>query len=124
MDKATWLNLGQQRHLRPGQLPGNHSGEPDLVPFPERRSHQVHGGGKASDPTPFGDGNWHHVCIVYFKNNGKQDLRIYADGEKLVEANGKDDKGTLTLPYYIGCNLRLTNGEWAPENMFTGWMDD
>lgn len=79
---------------------------------------------KASDPTTFDDGSWHHVCIVYFKNNGKQDLRIYADGEKLVEANGKDDKGTLTLPYYIGCNLRLTNGEWAPENMFTGWMDD
>lgn len=78
----------------------------------------------SASATTFDDGNWHHVCIVYFKNNGKQDLRIYADGEKLVEANGKDDKGTLTLPYYIGCNLRLTNGEWAPENMFTGWMDD
>lgn len=78
-----------------------------------------------SGAVAFDDGSWHHVCIVYAKDsNGKRDLAIYADGQKLVEANDKDEKETLSLPYFIGCNLRLTSGAWAPENMFTGWMDD
>ena len=29
-----------------------------------------------------------------------------------------------TLPMFIGCNLRFTNGAWAPENINVGQMDD
>lgn len=27
-------------------------------------------------------------------------------------------------PYYIGCNYRFTNGEFAPENFLNGYLDD
>ena len=57
-------------------------------------------------------------------NNSKRDLSIYANGVEIVNSNGKDEKPTASLPYFIGCNLRFTSGAWAPENMFTGFMDD
>lgn len=72
----------------------------------------------------FDNGEWHHICIVYSLNNSKRNLSIYANGVEIVNSNGKDEKPTASLPYFIGCNLRFTSGAWAPENMFTGFMDD
>lgn len=80
-----------------------------------------------SDPR-FDDGQWHHITIVYARTaqDGayKNSVSIYLDGESLGNPAVGDDKNTPTVPFFIGCNLRLTNGAWAPENMFTGQMDD
>ena len=56
-------------------------------------------------------------------NDSKRSLAVYLDGKKLGSAlsAGKDTK---TIPYFIGCNVRLTSGAWAPENIFMGEMDD
>jgi PKD repeat protein len=78
----------------------------------------------AANKVTFDNGEWHHICIVYSLNNSKRNLSIYANGVEIVNSNGKDEKPTASLPYFIGCNLRFTSGAWAPENMFTGFMDD
>lgn len=76
----------------------------------------------------FDDGQWHHIGVVYEKiDNGgtyQRKLTIYLDGEVVGSPVTAADKDTETVPYFIGCNLRLTSGAWAPENMYTGLMDD
>lgn len=72
----------------------------------------------------FDDGSWHNITIVYSRTSTPQrKLEIYLDGVSMGSKLA-DDKDTKTLPYFIGCNLRLTNNAWAPENIFTGNLDD
>lgn len=80
-----------------------------------------------SDPR-FDDGQWHHLAITYGRVSSggtvKRELKIYIDGSAVGKTVSAADKDTFTTPYCIGCNLRLTNNALAPENMFTGLMDD
>lgn len=74
--------------------------------------------------TRFDDGAWHNITIVYSRTSTPQrKLEIYLDGVSMGSKLA-DDKETKTLPYFIGCNLRLTGNAWAPENIFTGNLDD
>lgn len=74
--------------------------------------------------TRFDDGVWHNVIIVYSRTSTPQrKLEIFLDGVSMGSKLA-DDKNTKTLPYFIGCNLRLTNNAWAPENIYTGNIDD
>ena len=68
------------------------------------------------------DDNWHNITVVY--GNGGNDLRFYFDGVGQTAVNGKGAKETAILPYFIGCNLRWTNNAPAPENMYSGLLDD
>ena len=82
------------------------------------------GGSVTVKSAEFDNGEWHHIAIVYTTtNDSKRSLAVYLDGKKLGSAlsAGKDTK---TIPYFIGCNVRLTSGAWAPENIFMGEMDD
>lgn len=76
----------------------------------------------------FDDGEWHHLAVVYDRtdNDGEMQmvLTIYLDGNVVGSPAKGADKDTYTIPYFIGSNLRFTNGAWAPENMFNGLMDD
>ena len=70
------------------------------------------------------DGTWHHIAVSFAVNStGKRDLTVYIDGEKKGSASGTNFD-VKTLPMFIGCNLRFTNGAWAPENINVGRMDD
>lgn len=72
----------------------------------------------------FDDGTWHNITIVYSRTSTpERNLEIFLDGESKGSKLAVD-KDTKTLPYFIGCNLRLTSGAWAPENIFTGNLDD
>lgn len=68
------------------------------------------------------DDKWHNITVVY--GNGGNDLRLYFDGVGQAAQNGKGAKETAILPYFIGCNLRWTGGAPAPENMYSGLLDD
>ena len=73
----------------------------------------------------FQDDTWHNITIVY--SDGGRHLGFYLDGVSLKQLNYTDtahDKTTNTVPFFIGCNVRLTNGAWAPENMYAGCIDD
>lgn len=76
----------------------------------------------------FDDGTWHHIAIVYARiqegGEYKKRVSIYLDGEVVGKPATGEDKDVRTVPFFIGCNLRLTNNAWAPENMFGGQMDD
>ena len=78
---------------------------------------------------------------VYFTGNVKSDYRtypdyddyeevtrgivtVYVDGASIKASSSGEFSDIHTTPYFIGSNMRMTNGAWAPENMFTGWMDD
>lgn len=50
-------------------------------------------------------------------------LEIFLDGVSKGTVVA-DDKDTKSLPYFIGCNMRFNDGAWAPENIFTGNIDD
>ena len=55
--------------------------------------------------------------------DGKRDSYLYIDGQKVIEKKGVVDKVVDNWPYYIGCNYRFTNGEFAPENFLNViWM--
>ena len=70
------------------------------------------------------DGTWHHIAVSFaVKSDGKRYLTVYIDGVQKGAANGANFD-VKTLPMFIGCNLRLTNGAWAPENINVGQMDD
>lgn len=74
--------------------------------------------------TRFDDGTWHNITIVYSRTSTPQrNLEIYLDGVSMGSKLA-DDKDTKTLPYFIGCNMRLSSNAWAPENIFTGNLDD
>lgn len=77
-----------------------------------------------STDTKFDDGTWHNIAIVYSRTSKpERKLEIFLDGvSKGTQVAA--DKDTRSLPYFIGCNLRRTNGAWAPENIFTGNLDD
>ena len=51
----------------------------------------------------------------------KRQLFVYRWAEKLLKRKGVVDKVVDNWPYYIGCNYRFTNGEFAPEN-FLKWF--
>lgn len=70
------------------------------------------------------DGEWHHYVCVYQKVDGKRDSYLYIDGQKVIEKLGVVDKIIDNWPYYIGCNYRITNGAFAPENFLNGDLDD
>ena len=70
------------------------------------------------------DGEWHHYVCIYKKVDGKRDSYLYIDGQKVIEKKGVVDKVVDNWPYYIGCNYRFTNGEFAPENFLNGYLDD
>ena len=75
--------------------------------------------------TAYDDGQWHHVVFIYAMNSaGTRDASLWVDGVRQGTANNKPDKQIDTTPYFIGCNLRLTNGAWAPENMMKGCIDN
>lgn len=72
----------------------------------------------------FDDGTWHNITIVYSRTSTPQrKLEIYLDGVSMGTKLA-DDKNTRTLPHFIGCNVRFTNSAWAPENIYTGQLDD
>ena len=52
----------------------------------------------------------------------KRDSYLYIDGQKVIEKKGVVDKVVDNWPYYIGCNYRFTNGEFAPENFLNGYL--
>jgi hypothetical protein len=70
------------------------------------------------------NGEWHHICIVLKENDGKRVVTVYVDGVSIKASSSGEFSDIHTTPYFIGSNMRMTNGAWAPENMFTGWMDD
>lgn len=70
------------------------------------------------------NGEWHHICIVLKENSGKRTVTVYVDGASIKASSSGEFSDIHTTPYFIGSNMRMTNGAWAPENMFTGWMDD
>lgn len=70
------------------------------------------------------DGQWHHICIVLKESDGKRTVTVYVDGQSIKASTSGEFSDIHTTPYFIGSNMRMTNGAWAPENMFTGWMDD
>lgn len=65
---------------------------------------------------------WHNITVVY-SNSGKN-LVFYFDGVAQAAQNNKSEKDTPVLPYAIGCNLRWTNNAPAPENLYSGLLDD
>ena len=70
------------------------------------------------------DGTWHHIAVSFaVRTDGKRYLTVYIDGVQKGTANGTNFD-VKTLPMFIGCNLRFTNGAWAPENINVGQMDD
>ena len=70
------------------------------------------------------DGTWHHIAVSFaVRTDGKRYLTVYIDGVQKGTANGANFD-VKTLPMFIGCNLRFTNGAWAPENINVGQMDD
>ncbi len=72
----------------------------------------------------FDDGTWHNIIIVYSMTSTlSRQLEIFLDGVSKGTIVA-DDKDTKSLPYFIGCNMRFTDGAWAPENIFTGSIDD
>ena len=71
------------------------------------------------------DGQWHHFAVVYSTNaDGTRNLNGYLDGVRIGGQDNKAAKQTSTVPFFIGCNLRWTNNQWAPENVFNGSFDD
>lgn len=72
----------------------------------------------------FDDGKWHHVCVVLKEADGKRTVTVYLDGESVKVSGNGEFSDIHTTPYFIGSNMRMTDGAWAPENMYTGWMDD
>ncbi|MCF0175596.1 MAG: PKD domain-containing protein [Bacteroidales bacterium] len=85
------------------------------------------GSGKTLQPSnaKFTDGTWHHLAFTYYVgSDGKRTECIYLDGEQAIAPASFANLDTKTIPLCIGANLRLTNGAWAPENMFGGCMDD
>jgi PKD repeat protein len=83
------------------------------------------GVGSTETNAKFQDGTWHNITIVY-ANTGKY-YALWLDGTRLKEQNYTDtkyEKSTATFPFFIGCNLRFTNNAWAPENMYSGCIDD
>lgn len=77
----------------------------------------------------FQDGEWHTLTVVYTRDEGAggvntRDLIVYLDGTKMGSNDKKADKETDMAPFCIGANLRWTNNAPAPENMFSGPMDD
>ncbi len=72
----------------------------------------------------FYDGEWHHLAVTSAVNEGIQTVTIYLDGVSQGSAKGTGNVDQMTWPYCIGANLRWTNDAPAPENMFTGIMDD
>ncbi len=72
----------------------------------------------------FDDGTWHNITIVYSRTSTlEMKLETFLDGMSMGTKVAAD-KDTKSLPYFIGCNLRRTNNAWAPENIFTGNLDD
>ena len=83
------------------------------------------GTGATITNTAFQDNTWHNITWSYY-NSGK-DFVFYLDGEILNQAHYTDskyEKQTSTNPLFIGSNMRWTNGAWAPENMYSGLLDD
>lgn len=70
------------------------------------------------------DGTWRHICVVLSEAGGVRKVTLYMDGQKIKESGTGEFSDIHTTPYFIGCNLRFTNNAWAPENMYTGCMDD
>lgn len=82
-------------------------------------------GNTVTSSTQYDDGQWHHVAFVYETNgDGTRNAFLYVDGSSQGSAKNKPDKQIDTTPYFIGCNLRLTNSAWAPENMMKGSIDN
>lgn len=75
----------------------------------------------------FCDGTWHHLVVrsmlVTVDGNLKQDVSVWLDGEKL-SSKQTDNVEQYTTPFCIGANLRWTNNAPAPENLYSGVMDD
>ncbi len=65
---------------------------------------------------------WHNITLVLSNQGG--DLVFYFDGVKQTPQLNKGPQDTQRTPYAIGCNLRWTNNAPAPENMYTGLLDD
>ncbi len=70
------------------------------------------------------DGSWHHFVCIYKEVNGKKDGYLYVDGELVLSNLARDIKTIDKSPYYIGCNYRITSGNFAPENFLNGSLDD
>lgn len=70
------------------------------------------------------DGKWHHFVCIYKEVDGKKNGYMYIDGELKVSNISKDIKTIDKAPYYIGCNYRITSGNFEPENFLNGYLDD
>ena len=75
-----------------------------------------------------------NLPIVFIEVGGKmilKDDKITARMKIIDNGTGqlnytdtKYEKNTATFPFFIGCNLRFNNNAWAPENMYSGCIDD
>lgn len=71
------------------------------------------------------DDAWHHYAFVYKSTpSGKKDSYMYIDGELVGSALGRPEKAIDTTPFFLGTNMRLTSGTWAPESCLAGSLDD
>lgn len=97
-------------------------------------NHQIRAYAAKTGSTPNGvtvtkadvdNGEWHHIALVYNKNaNETRNLVVYYEGVQVGQQNNQGAKDTNTYPFFIGCNIRYTNNQWAPENIFNGSFDD
>lgn len=71
------------------------------------------------------DDKWHHYAFVYSSSGSdKKDAYMYIDGKLVGSSLGKPNKAIDTKPFFLGTNMRMTSGVWAPESCILGSIDD